>query len=479
MSLNKGGRMFHKSIRWRIQAWHGVLLVCLVAGMLGAFYRYESVQRYRMIDSQLHSLLTPLLPRLSRPGGPGFRGGPPPGGPEDGPDREPGDQPDRGNQTTIAGFENGPLYYAAWSPRHELIGKSPSAGDLAMPVRSPSAAAQLIRNRGDNRELVYFGPGGDCVVVGTSTAAAAADLRRLAYELVAAGLGLTLFGLAGGWWAAGHALRPIGEISATAQEIAGGNRAKRIDVGETESELGQLAGMLNWAFDQQAHALEQQVRFTADASHELRTPVSVILTQTQLALSRQRGAHEYRESLIICQRAAERMRALVGSLLELARIDSGEFKLALEECDLATVAAEALELVTPLAFEKSSGLRSHVESVRAKVDSARLGQVLLNLLNNAIQHNANGVEVTLTLKREGSEAVLSVADNGAGIPVDSLPHLFERFYRVDKSRAASKNNSGLGLSISEAIVQAHGGSIRAENQAPKGAIFTVRLPMSS
>ena len=151
---------------------------------------------------------------------------------------------------------------------------------------------------------------------------------------------------------AGHALRPIGEISATARQIAGGNRAKRIDIRETESELGQLAEVLNWTFDQQDSALEQQVRFTADASHELRTPVSVILTQAQLALSREREGWEYRESLRICQRAAERMRKLVNSLLELARVDSGEFQLALRECDLAAVAAESLELVTPLAFEK-------------------------------------------------------------------------------------------------------------------------------
>jgi len=472
--------MFHKSIRWRIQAWHTLLLVCLVTGMLGAFYSYERSERYRTIDSQLHALLTPLLPRINpRGGGPGFDGGPPPGGPDDGPDRGPEERrPPPRNQASFAEFENGPFYYDAWTPRHDLISKSPTAPVFPMPTRAESARAQFIRNRADSRELVYFGPNGDCVVLGTSIAQAAGELHRLALALVGVGFGLVIFGLTGGWWVAGHALRPIDEISAAARQIANGNRAKRIDIRETESELGQLAEVLNWAFDQQAGALEQQVRFTADASHELRTPVSVILTQAQLALSRERQGHEYRESLIICQRAAERMRGLVTSLLELARVDSGEFKLTLEECDLAAVAAESLELVTPLAFEKNAVLRSAVEPVKVKADATRLGQVFVNLLYNAMQHNANGVEINLSVRRQANEVLIRVADNGAGIPPEALPHVFERFYRADKSRTGSKNGSGLGLSISQAIVQAHGGAIRAENQAERGAVFIVSLPVA-
>jgi heavy metal sensor kinase len=474
--------MLHKSIRWRIQAWHTLLLVCLVTGMLAAFYSYERAERFRMIDNQLQSLLTPLLPKVSPPGGPDFGGGPPPGGPEDGsdrgPDREPPGRPGRENQTGFAEFENGRYYYAAWSRRHDLISQSSAGGGIPMPARAESAQAQFIRNRGEFRELINFGPDGGCVVVGTSTLPTARDLQQLALKLVGVGLGLTLFGLAGGWWAAGHALRPIAEINATARQIAGGNRSKRIDIRETESELGQLAEVLNWTFDKQDSALEQQVRFTADASHELRTPVSVILTQTQLVLTREREGWEYRETLKICQRAAERMRALVNSLLELARIDSGDFQLALEECDVSDIAAESLELVAPLAFEKGAVLRSSIEPLRIKADPARLGQVLVNLLYNAIQHNSNGVEVRLSAQRQGNEAVLRVADNGAGIPAEALPHVFERFYRADKSRTGAKNGSGLGLAISHAIVQAHGGTIRAESPAGQGAVFTVTLPLA-
>jgi two-component system, OmpR family, sensor kinase len=476
--------MLYKSIRWRIQAWHTLLLVCLVTGMLGAFYGYERGERFRVIDNQLQALLTPLLPKVMPVGGPGFDGGPAPGGPdrgpgpEGGPDRGPDRRPDSGNQTGFAEFENGPFYYAAWSPRHDLISQSPTASAVPMPSRAESGSGQFLRNRGEFRELVNFGPNESCVVVGTSMAQTARELQRLALTLVGVGLGLTLFGLAGGWWVAGHALRPIGEISATARQIAGGNRAKRIDIRETESELGQLAEVLNWTFDRQDSALEQQVRFTADASHELRTPVSVILTQAQLALARERDGQEYRETLKICQRAAERMRTLVNSLLELARVDAGEFKLTLEECDLAAVGAESLELVAPLAREKNAVLRNSIEPARIKGDSARIGQVLVNLLYNAIQHNPDGVEVRLSVQSRGNEAVLRVADNGAGIPAEALPHVFERFYRADKSRGGTKNGSGLGLAISRAIVQAHGGTIRAESQAGQGAVFTVSLPLA-
>jgi heavy metal sensor kinase len=295
-------------------------------------------------------------------------------------------------------------------------------------------------------------------------------------ELIGVGIGLTVFGLAGGWWVAGHALRPIGEISATARQIAGGNRGKRIDIRETESELGQLAEVLNWTFDQQDIALEQQVRFTADASHELRTPVAVILTQVQVALAREREGQEYRETLKSCQRAAERMRTLVNSLLELARVDSGEFQLTVEECDLAAVAADSLELIAPLARERKAVLRPAIEAVRIKADAARIGQVIVNLLYNAIQHNRDGVEVDLEVSSQGTEAVVRVKDNGSGIAAEALPHVFERFYRGDKSRGGTKNGSGLGLAISQAIVQAHGGTIRAESEAGRGAVFTVNLP---
>jgi len=471
--------MLHKSIRWRIQAWHSVLLACLVTGMLGAFYCYERAERVRGVDSQLQAQLTPLLPSIIPPHGFGRdRLNEPDDGPDEGPEGHRYSGPPRGHAPS-ANFNSRNYYFSAWRGGSELIARSASDVQVPMPARSNPGPGQFFRNRGQNRELVEFGPEGTCVVVGTSMIGVGHELGRLALVLVGVGIGLTIFGMAGGWLVAGHALRPIGEISATARQLASGKRGTRIDASETESELGQLAELLNQTFVKQEAAFEQQVRFTADASHELRTPLSVILTQVQLALSRERDGQEYRETLRICQRAAERMRTLVNSLLELARVDSGEFQLKMEECDLASMAADSLDLIAPLALERNVVLRTSVQSVKTTADSARLEQVVVNLLYNAIQHNANGVEVRLSLHRQGNEAVLQVADNGTGISPEDLPHVFERFYRADKSRGATAQGTGLGLSISQAIVQAHGGNIRAENQNGQGAIFTVCLPLAN
>ena len=169
-----------------------------------------------------------------------------------------------------------------------------------------------------------------------------------------AGVGgiILLLGLAGGWWLVSRAIRPIEDISATAVKISAGDLSQRINVAEAESELGQLAAVLNSTFARLETAFAQQKQFAADAAHELRTPVSVILTQTQTALNRERTAAEYRETIEACQRAAQRMRQLMESLLELARLDAGQESLKRVRFDFSKMIAGAIELVRPLAEER-------------------------------------------------------------------------------------------------------------------------------
>jgi heavy metal sensor kinase len=360
-----------------------------------------------------------------------------------------------------------------------VLAKSSNAPAVAYPGRGKPGGLNLIRARGEYREIVHSGPNGDSVVLGTSIAPVTAQLHRLALWLAVAGVALVAFGLAGGWWVAGHTLQPISQISAAAEQIAGGDLSRRIDVHETESELGQLVTVLNRTFDRLEKAFEQQTRFTADASHELRTPIAVMLTQIQLACSRPRDADSYRQTLETCGRAVERMRGLVNNLLELSRVDSGEFEIARADCDLARIARESLEFISPLARQKNAVLHESLESVTVKADAGRLGQVIINLLNNALQHNANGIEVTLTVQRKRDRAILRVADNGTGIPKEALPQLFERFFRGDKSRSrmGDSGGHGLGLAISQAIIKAHGGTLRLESQPGQGAEFVVELPL--
>jgi two-component system OmpR family sensor kinase len=303
-------------------------------------------------------------------------------------------------------------------------------------------------------------------------------MHLLALSLGAAGCAVLAFGLAGGWWLATRAIRPIADISATAMKIAGGDLSQRINAADTESELGRLAGILNSTFARLEAAFGHQARFTADASHELRTPVSVILTQTQSALSRERPGPEYREALEACQRAAQRMRTLTASLLELARLDGGQEPMKRGSFDLARVVQDSVELVRPLAAERHIEIHSDLPPMECQGDAERIGQVATNLLSNAIHFNRDRGEVRVSVRAENSSALLTVADTGVGIPAEDLPHVFERFYRVDKSRSRIQGRTGLGLAICKAIVDVHGGSMEVSSRVDNGSVFTLKLPLN-
>jgi heavy metal sensor kinase len=302
------------------------------------------------------------------------------------------------------------------------------------------------------------------------------ELRLAALRLTAVGAAILLFGLAGGWWLVGRAIRPIKDISATAVKISAGDLSQRINVAEAESELGRLATVLNSTFARLEAAFAQQQQFTSDAAHELRTPVSVMLTQTQTALNRERSGAEYRETLEACQRASQRMRKLIESLLELARLDAGQETLKRLRFNLSPMANDCVEIVRPLADGRGVKILSELAPLEITGDSGRLAQVVTNLLTNAIQYNREGGEVRVKLESQGDLVVLTVSDTGRGIPAEDLPRVFERFYRGDKSRTVANGNAGLGLAISKAIVEAHGGTIGVSSRPDVGTTFTVRLP---
>jgi heavy metal sensor kinase len=333
--------------------------------------------------------------------------------------------------------------------------------------------------RGVLREVFIITPPGEIILAGRSTAPELGELRLAAWRLVAVGGGVLLFGLAGGWWIATRAIRPIADISATATKIAAGDLSQRISAADTENELGRLASVLNSTFARLEAAFDQQARFTADAAHELRTPVSVMLTQTQSTLTRERDASEYRETVEACQRAAQRMRRLTESLLELARLDAGQETMKRVHFDLANTARECVELIRPLADERGIIIRCELAALKCEGDSERLAQVITNLLGNAVQYNKDHGEVRVAAEYHDGTALLKITDTGHGIPAEDLPRVFERFFRADKARTGSSGHSGLGLAISKAIVEAHGGTIEVSSQPEVGTTFTVRLPLPS
>jgi heavy metal sensor kinase len=286
-------------------------------------------------------------------------------------------------------------------------------------------------------------------------------------------------GLVGGWLLVRRALRPIQAISDAAEHISASSLSRRIDVSSTESELGQLARVLNSTFDRLQAAFEQQAQFTADASHELRTPVSVILAQTGTARRRERTPEEYCQVVDACFSAAERMKVLIEGLLTLARSDSGDLGLEAENFDLKKTVEESVTLLEPFAAERGVVVETELQRVLMEGDPDRLSQVVTNLLSNAIRYNREGGRVGLQLEEDATQALLRFSDTGIGISTDDLPHVFDRFYRVDAARSSTRAGTGLGLAISKAIVEAHGGAVSCESVLDEGSVFTVRLPKCS
>ena len=312
-------------------------------------------------------------------------------------------------------------------------------------------------------------------MVGRSLADEVVSQHRFLLLIVAAGLAILVVGMLGGGWLTSRAIQPLTNMSQTAASISATNLDARIDVLDTDTELGQLATVLNQTFDRLQAAFEQQVRFTADASHELRTPVSILLAQTQMALSKSRSDEDYREALDSCRRAALRMKSLTESLLSLARFDSVD---AAEKSavDVHRLIDDAVELLKPIAHEHDVTVTTNGMPCEVSGDAEQLSQLLMNLISNAIRYNRPHGRVKVDLTREDETAVITINDTGLGISSDDLPHVFERFYRIDKARTRAAGGSGLGLSIAKAIVQSHGGEITVDSEPDVGTTVTVKLP---
>jgi two-component system, OmpR family, sensor kinase len=377
-----------------------------------------------------------------------------------------------------AGASPGATYFAIWRSDGTLI-KYLNLPDGTTPPtfagHSPPATVHLGW-RGDLREATVQAPGATRLLVGRSVATERAELMRFAWQLAGAGAAVLGIGLVGGWLASARILRPISAISATASAISATNLSERIDAAKVDRELEDLARVLNGTFDRLEAAFDRQARFTADASHELRTPLTVLRSQAQLALSRPRSADDYRKTIEECLSATERMTSLVEGLLTLARADAGKLDMRRQPVDLKRVTADAVSQLRPLADGLGITVAASLAQVMVNGDPERLGQVITNLVANAIRYHRPGGQVRVRLAATDSDVVLTVEDTGLGIPEADQPQIFERFYRVSKDRSRLSGGSGLGLAISKSIVEGHGGTISFTSVLDKGTTFEVRLP---
>ncbi|MDZ4771942.1 MAG: ATP-binding protein [Planctomycetota bacterium] len=331
-------------------------------------------------------------------------------------------------------------------------------------------------DRADDREFVLTAPKRVRVRVGQSIVAEREELRSMLLFTAVAGAAVLASALVGGWWLATRTLRPIARMSATAGSISERDLTQRIDVSALPGELRDLGTTLNAAFARLESAFERQARFTADASHEMRTPLSVLRAQAEHALRKERSPSEYREGFENCLRATLRMTHVVEQLLALARADAGEVRVAREPVDLDALVNDAVRETYGEAASARVTVSYTAHAVTVRGDEALLHEVVVNLLSNAIRYNKSGGRVHVALRPEAEWCVLTVEDDGEGIPADALPHVFERFFRVDLARTRERGGSGLGLSITQRIVEAHGGSIAASSRLGEGSVFTVTLP---
>ena len=285
----------------------------------------------------------------------------------------------------------------------------------------------------------------------------------------------------GGYFLARHSLAPVALMGAQAGRISADNLHERLPAGNARDELGQLALSFNELLDRLAQSFDQQRRFVADASHELRTPVAILCGEADVTLSQaNRSPAEYRESLAILRAEALRLKHIVDDLFTLARADAGQHSLLLTDFYLDELTAECARNMRTLASAKQVALHSVAPGeMLVHADESLVRRMILNLLDNAIKYNRAGGEVQLSVGELNGYYQVTVQDTGAGIPEEVQPRIFERFFRADKVRARTESDgggAGLGLAISLWIAEAHGGRLELIQSNSAGSIFSIFLP---
>ncbi len=279
----------------------------------------------------------------------------------------------------------------------------------------------------------------------------------------------------GGYWMSGRALKPVDTISNTAARISAQELSTRLPTSGVGDELDRLSGVLNAMLTRLEMAFKRMAEFTADASHELRTPVAIIQTTSELMRARSRTVQEHVKAWGLVRVETERMACMISDLLMLARLDAGKADFDLRPMDLSEAVRMAAEEMRVMADAKELVLSVHTATpCEISGDSDALRRATCILLDNAIKFTPSG-EIRLEVSVQARAEVI-VSDTGVGIKGEDIPFIFERFYRVSKDRSRKTGGTGLGLSIARLIVERHGGELRVESTPSKGSTFTISLP---
>jgi signal transduction histidine kinase len=376
-------------------------------------------------------------------------------------------------------------YVQVWGMDENLLTTSPSIGTLSRPLDPIGLKAGTTIYEDSYLDgahlrvlsvpLVFGERRIGILQVGASLSVVDATRNNLISVMLGIGLVAVLMAALGSWVLLGRALSPLEDITETVDQI---NRAddlsRRIPtLGQVKDEVGNLVLSFNQTLERLEALFTSQQRFLADVSHELRTPLTVIKGNVDL-MRRMKEADE--ESLNSIDQEAGRLTRLVGGLLMLAQAESGKLPLNFGRVELDLLLTEVFTEMRVLAGSKVRVHLNDIDQVIVHGDRDRLKQVLLNLVANAIQYTPAGGDIFISLSKLGDQGRLIIRDTGPGIPAEDLPHIFDRFYRAEKSRTRSQTSGfGLGLSIAHWIIEHHNGQIKVESKEGKGTTFAIWL----
>jgi two-component system, OmpR family, sensor kinase len=286
--------------------------------------------------------------------------------------------------------------------------------------------------------------------------------------------------IGGGYFLMRSALKPLGHIAVTAEKITSRSLNERMPQIDTGDEVEQLAASLNRMMARLEESFHHVHRFSADVSHEIRTPLAILRAELEGLLQETELQPESRNSVGSALEEAERLSRIAEQLLEMTRLETGEVLSAFTRFDLAEMTRTAVEQMRLLADERQVGLRFEgTEPVHVLADPIRVRQVVVNLVDNAIKYTSPGGAISVSSVRMDAKAILEVTDTGIGIPAEAIPHVFERFYRVDGARSRQLGGTGLGLAIVKSICTAFGGTVAVQSTMGSGTTFRVELPLET
>jgi heavy metal sensor kinase len=317
------------------------------------------------------------------------------------------------------------------------------------------------------------------LVLGTDLLLPTAILRRLWLLMLLSLPAVLLIASATGYWMSGRALAPVADLIAAARSIDSDRLSQRVVVPATGDEIQKLAETMNGMLARIEEGFRQARRFTANASHELRTPIAIIRAAAEVALLRSPASERvYRDALHRILRETERNTTLLENMLALARSDAGSDRACRQSMDLARSVAQVCTQMNPLADSKGLALlfQPHITACWIHADEDHVRRLLLVLIDNAVKYTPSGGRISVLVGEQEGRPFCTVTDSGIGISAEHLPRIFDRFYRVDKARSRGDGGSGLGLSIAHEIAKLHEAAIDVQSEPGRGSSFRVTFP---